>query len=538
VTPVPPYGLERVRAGAEAAGADVEILDPYLLSASPVETAAESAARVRPDVIGLGVRVVEDCIVVDRLEGDEGSPYDLTWFMPEIRSLRDALATAAPDAVFVLGGAAFSAMPGECLDYLGVDYGIVGAGESAFPEFLRRLADGRELDDVPGLVRRGDPDPLAAYGFAVGGPVRRDPLYAPVNSVPVRTRAGCAMACAYCLTANVRRRYAAGDVGEVLDELEAVVREALDHGVSPVPVFFADDELNLPSERHTVAVLRGIEERGLSAHLRWRAYLNPTPFSDELAELVCVTNGHVSVTVDTAAEPVMARARKPFRRRHLDALVDKLARYAVPADLNFIFGLPGETEETLADTISFVRALPPEIEVAYSAGARVYPHTPLSAIAQAEPEHVHGDDPAFFEPTFYASPVPPRALARRLAEELAGLDNVRLVGVGFGSARTTVSDGYRAVTNGGGRRRWKAVLRDAERPGDYERTPAEALSALAQLAIWHGRFGYASRAFGRLAWQRDLPQGITRRQVWLARAGCAALALAGRLKKQAPPRQV
>src|SRR6188508_585063 len=78
VTPVPPYGLERVRAGAEAAGAEVEILDPYLVSATPVEAAAEAAGRLRPDVLGLGLRVVEDCIVVDRLEGDEASPYDLT----------------------------------------------------------------------------------------------------------------------------------------------------------------------------------------------------------------------------------------------------------------------------------------------------------------------------------------------------------------------------------------------------------------------------------------------------------------------------
>jgi anaerobic magnesium-protoporphyrin IX monomethyl ester cyclase len=528
---VPPYGLERVRAGAEAAGAEVEILDPYLLSATPVEAAAETATRTRPDVVGLGLRVVEDCIVVDRLDGDEASPYDLTWFMPEIRRLRDALATAAPDALFVLGGAAFSAMPGECLDYLDVDYGIVGAGESAFPELLRRVADGRALDGVAGLVGRGDPDPLAAYGFALGGAVRREPLYAPVNSIPVRTRAGCAMACAYCLTANMRRRYGAGDLGEVLEELETAVRQALERGVSRVPVFFADDELNLPSERHTVAVLRGIEERGLSEHIRWRAYLNPTPFSDELAELVRATNGHVSVTVDTAAEPVMARAGKPFRRRHLDALVDTLARHAIPADLNLIFGLPGETEETLAETVSFVRSLPPEIEVAYSTGARVYPHTPLATIAREEPEHVHGNDPAFFEPTFYAAPLPPRALARHLAGELDGLANVRRVGVGFGSARTTMSDGYRAVTNGGGRRGWKAVLEEAERLGDYERTPGESLSALAQLAIWHGRFDYAARAFGRLARQRRLPEGVTRRSVWLARAGCAALALAGRVRR-------
>jgi hypothetical protein len=113
------------------------------------------------------------------------------------------------------------------------------------------------------------------------------------------------------------------------------------------------------------------------------------------------------------------------------------------------------------------------------------------------------------------------------------MDNVRLVGVGFGSARTTMSDAYRAVVDGDGRVGWNAALREAERPGDYERTPGEALAALAQLAIWHRRFDFAARAFGRLARQRQLPAGVTRRQVWLARAGCAALALADRVKRGA-----
>jgi pyruvate-formate lyase-activating enzyme len=533
VTPVPPYGLERVRTAAEAAGASVEILDPYLISARPVETAAEAALRIRPHVIGLGLRVVEDCIVVDRLDGDDESPYDLTWFLPEIRRLRDALRSAAPEAVVVLGGAGFSAMPGECLDYLAVEYGVVGAGESAFPELLRRVRAGLPLDGVPGLTRRGKRDHLAAYGFAQGGPIRREPLYAPVNSVPVRTHSGCAMACAYCLTANVRRRHAAGDVDAVVDEVEAAVREAAEHGVGQVPIFFADDEFNLPSEEHAVAILRGIEERGLSPRLRWRAYVNPTPFSDELAELVSATNGHVSITVDTAAEPVMARSQKPFRRRHLDAIVATVTRHRIPADLSLIFGLPGESEETMAETIAFVRSLPSEIEVVYSAGARVYPHTPLAAIAQVEPERVHGEDPEFFEPTFYSSPLPPRALARRLADAFAGMDNVRRVGVGFGQARTTMSDGYRIVLGSDGRRDWRAVLDEAERPGDYERTPAEAIGALAQLALWHGRVDLASRAFGRLVRQRHLPPGVTHRQAWLAWAGCGALAAAGRLRRAA-----
>src|SRR6185312_16195577 len=82
VTPVPAYGLERVRTAAEEAGADVEILDPYLVSDDPIGLARETAQRFRPDLIGLGIRIIDDCIVVDRLDGDE--PIDVSFLLPEI----------------------------------------------------------------------------------------------------------------------------------------------------------------------------------------------------------------------------------------------------------------------------------------------------------------------------------------------------------------------------------------------------------------------------------------------------------------------
>src|SRR5438552_9173844 len=207
------------------------------------------------------------------------------------------------------------------------------------------------------------------------------------------------MQCVYCTAANLGRQHASGDLETVLDELEQTVEVARERGVGRVSIFFADDEFNLPDERHPISVLEGIRARGLAKHLTWRAYFNPTPFSAEFAELVRETNGHVSITVDSAADPLLETAQKPFRRRHLDALVALLGEHGVSADLGLIFGLPGETEETVAETVEFVRALPASIEVAYSAGARVYPHTPLAGIATQEPERLVGsDDPTFLTP--------------------------------------------------------------------------------------------------------------------------------------------
>ena len=526
VTPVPAYGLERLRTAAEGTGAEVEIADPYLLAEDAIGAAREAAERFRPDIVGLGIRIIDDCIVVDSPATNGHGPIDVSFLLPEIRELRHALGRAAPEATFVAGGAGFSACPQECLEYLDVEWGVVGAGEDAFAA----ICAGRPLKQIPGLVRRGAEHGHDAYHIGFAAPTRREPVYAPANSFPVRTRIGCAMQCAYCTAANLLRKHRNADVEAVLAEIEGTVRETQERGVGIVPLFFADDEFNLPDERHTIAILRGLVERGLADSVTWRAYFNPTPFSAELAKLVRDTNGLVSITVDSAAAKVLAEAQKPFRRRHLDDLVSLLGDHGVPADLGLIFGLPGETEETVEETIEFVRGLPTEIEVAYSAGARVYPHTPLSRIAQHEPERLVGaDDPTFLEPVVYSRPWAPRELARRLEEAFADLPHFKRVGVSYRSGSTALSDAYRTVLGGNGKADWRQVLEDAAH-GEDQRSPAQSLAACVQLAVWHGRFDLASTAVKRLLAEEEMPAPMSRRQLRLAHLAYGGLALADRAK--------
>jgi radical SAM superfamily enzyme YgiQ (UPF0313 family) len=495
------------------------------VSDEPLGFAREAARRFRPDLIGLGIRIIDDCIVVDRLDAPADEPIDVSFLLPEIRELRRALGEAAPDAVIVAGGAGFSACPQECLEYLGLEYGVVGAGEEA----MAVLASEASWEHVPGLVRRGQEQGIGAYHLGFGGPTVREPLYAPANSFPVRTRIGCAMQCVYCTAANLGRQHANGELETVVDEVERTVAGARERGIGRVSIFFADDEFNLPDERHPIAVLSGILERGLTKHMTWRAYFNPTPFSAEFADLVRETNGHVSITVDSAADALLATAQKPFRRRHLDELIALLSEHGVSADLGLIFGLPGETEETIAETIDFVRSLPESIEVVYSAGARVYPHTPLARIAEREPEWlVAHDDPTFLAPTVYSRPWPPRELARRLAEQLRELPNVSRVGVAYRSGLTTLSDAYRVALSQNGRAGWNDVLERAAHD-DSQRKPAETIAACLQVALWHGRYDLASAAARRLL-REDVPPEMSRAQLRFARLAYGGLALADRAK--------
>ncbi len=499
VLPVPAYGLERLRTAVSDL-AEVEIVDPFLHE-QPYALLTGTIERFRPDLIGFGVRVIEDCIVVDGLEGEAVS--DVRSLLPEIRELRDRINAAAPDTPLVAGGATFSYLPAELLDHLEIEWGVVGAGEGPFRRLVHLLAEGRPWDGVPGLLRRGeDPVPAATIDF-LSRPTVRERWYSHVNGIPVRTRVGCAMSCSYCFTATIDRAHRNNDLERVLDEIEQAAEESRRRGLPPVRLFFADDEFNLPDADHAIAVLAGIERRELSSLVRWRAYFNPTPFPEELARLIAATNGHVSLTVDTASDAVAAANAKPFRRRHLDAAVATITAHGLSVDMGFMFGLPGEDEQTLAESIAFIRGLPPSVDVSYSSGARVYPGTPLAALAAADPARLHGTV-ELATGAVYASPWPPRRLARHLADAFAGLANVYPIGVGFARASRAQGLAHQAIAAADRARTaalWDEALREAGR-GGYRQTPGEAISALVHVALWNDRSDLAAAG---LRAQRRLP---------------------------------
>jgi hypothetical protein len=351
----------------------------------------------------------------------------------------------------------------------------------------------------------------------------REPLYAPAYGFPVRLRTGCAMQCSYCTAANMGRVHGDGDVGEVVAEIESLIAVARGKGMPVLPLFLAADEVNLPDARLLERVLRELVERDLAKAILWRGYFNPTPLPDELCRLIRATNGTVSMTVDSASDAVLARNGKPFRRRHLDEAVARVVEHGITLELGLIFGMPGETEETLADTVDWVHRLPPAVEVVYAAGARVYPGTPLARTAAAGPEHVVrvGDGP--LDPVGYCALGAPRPLARRLEGLLGSRPMTDLLGVGYRSASHAPSEAYRVVAGKGGRSAWQDVIDRSEEEG----ATAGLRGAMLQIALWHGRHDLAVPAIDAMLAAGDGDPVQLRR----ARRVYAVIGATGRLRR-------
>ena len=264
-----PLGLNCVAVSARNAGHEVELVD-LMGETDSGSTIGAAVERLRPDVIGISVRNVDD----QRMEGPR--------FLLE--PVRAAIASCrrVSDAPIVLGGAGFSIFPEAVLEYLEADMGIRGEGEVAFPALLDRIGKGGDPSGIltPALCAPDlDALPLPDPSLWTSKPGAGQEIWAPVQA-----RRGCPMQCSYCSTpalegTAIRTR-----------SPEAVARGISRHVEAGFDRFyFVDNVFNLPAgyAKELCAALKDVGSR-----IRWRCILYPGGVDEELvkamAEAGCV----------------------------------------------------------------------------------------------------------------------------------------------------------------------------------------------------------------------------------------------------------
>jgi len=411
---IAPLGLDYVAGAARRAGIEADLVD-LALAEDPAAALRGYFSRRTPDLVGLTFRNVDDCFWPSA-----------RWFAPDLAETVRAV-RGLTDAPIVLGGVGFSIFAGEIVEFTGADFGIRGDGEEALVALAQELAGRRRLERVPGLVwrdggrLRGNPP---AWPERLALPIARDAIdnaayFRLGGQGAVETKRGCDRRCLYCADPlakgpRVRRR----DPAEVADEVAALAAQGVD------VLHLADSEFNVPRE-HALAVCEELARRGLGDRVRWYAYLVVVPFDAALAEAMrgagCVG---INFTGDSAAEAMLRTYRQPHGREDLTKAVRLCRERGIAVMIDLLLGGPGETAETLAETIAFIKEIGPDCAGA-ALGVRIYPGTAMAeGLAQAGPlESLPGlrrrYDGAvdFFRPTFYISPAlgdRPAALVRDL----------------------------------------------------------------------------------------------------------------------------
>lgn len=384
-----PLGMACVAQATATAGHDVKLID-LLLEANPRSALEQAFYQFRPQVVGISVRNIDD------------QSMENTLFLLDQVKEAVSYCRAFSDAPIVLGGAGYSMFPESCLEYLDADMGIQGEGESAFPTLLERLEQGAELSGVPGLYlsdrgRQADRifesklDKFPLPDVAMLSPSSADD---PDFWLPVQTRRGCPMNCSYCSTATIegcliRKR----SPSEVVQWLSRCVRAGFRR------FFFVDNTFNLPPS-YAGSLCSAIVAADLG--IIWRCILYPVRIDEGLIKKMAAAGcREVSLGFESGSDLVLHGMNKRFTPQEVRIVSGLLVNHGIMRMGFLLLGGPGETEETVLQSLEFADSLNLDA-LKVSLGIRIYPHTALAQ--RAVRDGIVAAQDRLLLPRFYLSP--------------------------------------------------------------------------------------------------------------------------------------
>jgi radical SAM superfamily enzyme YgiQ (UPF0313 family) len=329
----PPIGLHYVGAALAAAGHTVDILNRY--ERPDLGRWAEELRTRRPQVIGFSI-----------LHANRWGGIELARVAKQVD----------PAVVIVFGGVGATHLWQHLLGHFPeIDWVVRGEGEASFPALLECLArgDAAAASDIPGLARRvsgrptatSDPRPLCDLD-ALPMPARHFDL--PHLSL---TR-GCVSNCAFCGSPALwGRRVRVHSADYFVEQLTLLRRRGR-------RFFYVSDDTFTLDRARVLAACREIVRRGLD--IEWAAISRVDAVDEEVLAWMrragCI---QVSYGVESGSAAVRRRLNKRLSVPRVRRAFELTQRYGLMARAYFIYGCPGESDATIAETIDLMRAIRP-----------------------------------------------------------------------------------------------------------------------------------------------------------------------------------
>lgn len=370
-----PYGLATVAAVLRERGHEVKIYDANALRPD-ARRLEQDLLRAEWDIAGVSGLVTTFSFQV--------------WIIERLKAMN-------PQAPVVSGGGLATSIPRLLFKNAPLDFAVLGEGEETMAELVETLERGDAPLSVQGLAYREEgrvritpprpniPDldtvPFPAWDLLPmevylpnpvwGGEARNSSGFPPhvrvSRSMNVISSRGCPFACEFCYHLFGRSHYRFRSAENVAAEVEQLVDR---YGVDFVG--FVDDNM-MASEKRLLEFCDLLERRKLP--ITWGCHARVTSAKPDIlqrmAETGCVWIGY---GIESGSQRILDAMNKKVRVEEARRAVLRTRQAGMFANTTFIFGYPGETLETIQETIDFKKSLGIRCGSFF---ATPYPGTPL-----------------------------------------------------------------------------------------------------------------------------------------------------------------
>ena len=335
-----PIGLYSVAAVLKEANEDVEILNWHDIGNSRA-VIKETLREKKPDVIGFSTL------------------HANRWGAIEIARMAKAL---DPKVTVVLGGIGATFLWQHFLSHFSeIDFVIRGEGEYPFLHLVRHLESPSEggAERIKGVAFRQNGRIVATADEKLIENLDQLPVPAKYFKYQhVSSSRGCAWQCRFCGSPQFwRKKIRFRSPKHFVDELEMLYKKG-------VTFFYFSDDTFTMKKRRVIDICRSIIDRKLE--ITWYA-ISRVNYVDEdmllwMRKAGCI---QISYGIESGSEEIRKVLDKHVRTDQVKKAFEMTTKYGILSRAYFIYGAPGETWETIQETIDLIHEIKPLSVVFY-----------------------------------------------------------------------------------------------------------------------------------------------------------------------------
>lgn len=228
----------------------------------------------------------------------------------------------------------------------------------------------------------------------------------------VYSKRGCAFGCTFCPHSSLEgSRYRLKSPERVVSEIEHVI-----HTTKADTINFCDNSFNCP-KKHAEAICEEIINRRL--RIKWKSgAIKPLGISKDFCKLMQESGcEYVGLSIETASEKMLINMNRGYKVPDIKEALENLNQSGIPFGLSILIGAPGETPQTISETLDIIDQYPMVQSIWFSIGIYLWTHH-QKVLEIARQEGQVRNEKELFDGAYYISPELPKDYMIQFIESL------------------------------------------------------------------------------------------------------------------------